>query len=282
MTARVHLRTAGALESLAASSVELVVTSPPYPMIPMWDESFARSGATTFDQMHEQLAHTWRALPRVLCPGGIAAINIGDALRRVDGSFQLFENHAQVLVDCRKAGLTPLPYVLWKKPTNRANAFLGSGFNPPNAYVTLDCEYVLLFRNGRLRTSRPQEGVREASRFTKPERDLWFSQVWDGIRGTRQARSDIARRTGAFPLEVPARLVRMFSLVGETVLDPFCGTGTTLEAAGRLGRHGIGFEAEESLAPILSKRLEHVAQCCSPHPYHWEVDPVRGGLSGNG
>src|SRR5687767_12229391 len=120
-------------------------------------------------------------------------------------------------------------------PTNKPNAFLGSGFLPPNAYVTLDCEHVLLFRKGAPRKLPPKDLLRYASEMSKAERDSWFSQIWD-FRGAGQSHEDVVRRTAAFPEEVPYRLVRMFSCLGETVLDPFAGTGTTLRVAAAEGR----------------------------------------------
>jgi site-specific DNA-methyltransferase (cytosine-N4-specific) len=222
------------------ASVHLVLTSPPYPMIPQWDGLFRALGAVDYAGMHRVLADAWDECYRVLVPGGILAVNIGDALRSVHGEFRLWPNPAETLVSASHIGFVPLPYLLWKKPTNRPNAFLGSGFLPPNAYVTLDCEHILLFRKGTLRRFPPHDAARQASRFSRAERDHWFSQVWTDIRGARQ---DSARgRSAAFPPELAERLVRMFSVEGDTVLDPFAGTGTTLWAAARWGRNAIGVE----------------------------------------
>ncbi|MGI0154606.1 MAG: DNA-methyltransferase [Thermoplasmata archaeon] len=240
------------LDGVAEGSVHLVVTSPPYPMIPQWDELFRRLGALDYRGMHRVLAAAWRACHRVLVPGGILVVNVGDALRTIDGAFRLWPNHAETLVAAEGAGFRPLPYVLWKKPTNRPNAFLGSGFLPPNAYVTLDCEFLLPFRKGGVRRLPVHDPRREASRFSRAERDRWFSQVWGDVRGAPQRAA--GGRSGAFPLEIPERLVRMFSLVGETVLDPFAGTGTTLEAASRWGREAIGMEWDPATYAALVAR----------------------------
>jgi modification methylase len=230
------------LPEIDSGTVALIVTSPPYPMIPQWDRLFASMGAHDYPAMHRILRAAWRECARVLVPGGILAVNIGDAVRSLKGKFQLWPNHAQVLVDATAIGLRPLPHLLWKKPTNKPNAFLGSGFLPPNAYVTLDCEYILLFRNGNLRTFPRRDRTREVSRYTREERDRWFSQIWSDIRGTRQGPG--GSRSGAFPPEVPHRLIRMFSVLGDTVLDPFAGTGTTLWSAVRLGRDAVGAETD--------------------------------------
>jgi modification methylase len=240
------------LDGIRAASVHLVVTSPPYPMIPQWDRAFARQGANDHAGMLSLLDDAWRSCFRVLVPGGILAVNVGDALRTVDGEFRLWPNHAATMLSAERAGFRSLPYILWKKPMNRPNAFLGSGFEPPNAYVTLDCEFVLLFRKGRLRRLPPHDPARQASRYSRAERDLWFSQLWTDVRGARQDAGD--RRTAAFPPEIPRRLVRMFSLVGETVLDPFAGTGTTLDAASACGRNAIGVEWDPAVFATLATR----------------------------
>jgi len=214
-------------------------------MIPQWDALFRALGAEDYEGMHRVLSGAWSECRRTLVPGGILAINIGDALRSLGGEFRLWPNAAETLVSATRLGLVPLPYVLWKKPTNRPNAFLGSGFLPPNAYVTLDCEYVLLFRNGPLRHFPAHDPHRLASRFSRAERDRWFSQVWDDIRGARQ--ESPRGRSGAFPPELAERLVRMFSVEGDTVLDPFAGTGTTLWAAARWGRQAVGVEWDDGV-----------------------------------
>ena len=237
------------MRSVADRSVALVVTSPPYPMIPQWDAAFRSMGARDYPAMLQVLADAWGECHRVLVSGGILAVNIGDALRSTDGEFRLWPNQAETMVAARRLGFRPLPYVLWKKPTNKPNAFLGSGFLPPNAYVTLDCEFVLLFRKGGLRRFPPHDAARLASRFERSERDAWFSQIWGDVRGARQDHGD--GRTGAFPEAIPERLVRMFSVVGDTVLDPFAGTGTTLWAAAAWGRNAIGYERDPGVFRTL-------------------------------
>lgn len=247
------------MPELADDSVHLLVTSPPYPMIAIWDETFARMGATSYVKMHECLMSTWREVERVLVPGGIACVNIGDATRTVDGVFRLFPNHARVIECFESLGMLSLPYVLWKKPTTKPHykgkgAFLGSGFLPPNAYVTLDMEYVLIFRKGAPRSFPPKDAVRYASRFSKVERDEWFSQVWN-VAGTRQNMDGLDRRTGAFPEEIPSRLIRMFSVKGDVVLDPFLGTGTTAMAALKNERKIVGYEVSGELRDAIRARL---------------------------
>jgi site-specific DNA-methyltransferase (cytosine-N4-specific) len=258
-------------------SIQLMVTSPPYPMIAMWDELFCKADPKigqlwenietnevivrqTYDLMHKYLAKVWAETHRVLCDGGIAAINIGDATRTINKKFQLFPNHSRITEVCAQIGFTALPYVLWKKPTNRPKykgkgAFLGSGFLPPNAYVTLDCEFILLFRKGKLRKFKPHDPDRYESCFTKTQRDVWFSQIWD-FKGARQTISELERRTAAYPDEVAQRLIRMFSIKGETVLDPFLGSGTTAKIALLNDRNSISYEADLNMQQIITDKLE--------------------------
>lgn len=264
------------MRELKDGSVHLVVTSPPYPMIEMWDGLFRRLDPGVddlwrrmepargseqvklakegYDRMHEVLAEVWGECLRVLCEGGLLCANVGDATRSFDGIFRLYPNHARVIELCEGLGFMTLPYLFWRKPTNRPNAFLGSGFLPTNGYVTLDLEQILIFRKGGPRRLPARDTRRYASRFTKAERDVWFSQTWI-LRGVTQKEDGMARRTAAFPLEIARRLIRMFSILGDTVLDPFLGTGTTMEAARMLGRNCVGYEVDAELRGRLERRL---------------------------
>jgi modification methylase len=246
------------MKEVAHESVHLTVTSPPYPMVAIWDDLFAEASASTYHTMHEYLNETWKEIYRVTVPGGIACINIGDATRTHDGIFHLYPNHSRIIENFEKLGFVTLPYVLWKKPTTKPHykgkgAFLGSGFLPPNAYVTLDMEYILIFRKGRPRSFQPKDTERYKSQFTKKERDEWFSQVWT-VPGARQSISGLERRVAAFPEEVPRRLIRMFSIIGETVLDPFLGSGTTLKVAMGLGRKFVGYEKLAQMTEIIRNK----------------------------
>lgn len=244
---------------LGDRSVHLVVTSPPYPMVAIWDDFFAEVEAHNYSQMHSYLDQVWAEVERVLVPGGLVCINIGDATRTRDGVFRLYPNHSRIIQAFEKLGLVALPNILWKKPTTKPRykgkgAFLGSGFLPPNAYVTLDMEYILIFRKGGLRSFAPKDPLRYQSKFTKEERDKWFSQVWS-VTGTRQNVEGLERRIAAFPEEIPRRLIRMFSLVGDLVLDPFLGSGTTLKVALELKRRFVGYEKMDDLTVIIRRKI---------------------------
>ncbi|MBW2368080.1 MAG: site-specific DNA-methyltransferase, partial [Deltaproteobacteria bacterium] len=257
-THRIHFKNASRMTPLADKSVHLVVTSPPYPMIEMWDDSFrsqnkkidkalSRADAMdAFERMHQLLDPVWQDVYRVLVPGGIACINIGDATRTLKDNFTLYPNHARILSKMLEIGFLPLPEILWRKQTNAPNKFMGSGMMPPGAYVTLEHEHILILRKGAKREFKTQaeKQNRRESAFFWEERNVWFSDVWMDLKGTVQklAGNQARLRSAAFPFELAYRLVNMFSVKDDVVIDPFLGTGTTLAAAMATGRSSVGFE----------------------------------------
>ena len=266
------------MTAVGDGAVDLVVTSPPYPMIELWDEQFAAAdpgiagalaagdGARAFDLMHARLDEVWRECRRVLRPGGLACINVGDATRKIGGEFRLFSNHSRILQALAKLGFSLLPDVLWRKPTNAPNKFLGSGMLPAGAYVTYEHEYVLIARNGAPRrfATPAEKALRRRSAFFWEERNVWFSDLWLDLVGTSQdlgvgdlphASRQVRARSAAFPFELPYRLIQMYSVIGDTVLDPFLGTGTTTAAALAGGRSSIGFEIEASLEQSIRNTI---------------------------
>ncbi len=259
------------LPGVPAESVDLVITSPPYPMIEMWDEAFAAmspevgtalaagDGKASFESMHAELDKVWRKVAAALRPGGFVCVNIGDATRSISGRFQLFSNHARVISAFLSLSFDVLPTILWRKPTNAPNKFMGSGMLPAGAYVTLEHEHILIFRKGGKRTfaSAAERKNRAESAFFWEERNEWFSDVWD-FRGIRQnlAVSPSRARSAAFPFELAYRLVNMYSVYGDTVLDPFLGTGTTMVAAIASGRNSVGVELEPDFLPLIKNSIK--------------------------
>jgi DNA modification methylase len=242
-------------------------------MIEMWDELFSAlnlevaehlengDGKAAFTRMHEELDRVWEKVSRVLVDDGIACINIGDATRKVDGSFRVFQNHSRIINAFEDLGFEPLPEVVWRKPVNSGAKFMGSGMLPPNAYVTLEHEYILVFRNGNdSRSFEPGSERRYNAAYFWEERNQWFSDVWMEINGELQAleQSELRERSAAYPFEIPYRLINMYSVYGDTVLDPFWGTGTTSLAAMVAGRNSIGYELEEEFVQVFEERVENV------------------------
>jgi modification methylase len=266
---RVYFEDSRHMPAIDSASVELVVTSPPYPMIAMWDEAFAaldpavrkalkaKDGRAAFARMHAALDPVWKETHRILKPGGFACINIGDAARTIANAFMLYPNHAHILSCLMELGFTPLPAIVWRKQTNAPNKFMGSGMYPAGAYVTLEHEYVLIVRKGGKRefASEQEKERRRQSAVFWEERNAWYSDVWMELKGVRQGLrpNEARRRSGAFPFELAYRLISMFSAKGDTVVDPFLGTGTTLRAAAAAGRNSIGYEiASEFRRDIFS------------------------------
>ncbi len=252
---------------LPDDSVELVVTSPPYPMIEMWDDIFTDldpavgealddgDGDRAFDLMHDVLDEVWAEVVRVLVPGGIVCVNVGDATRSIGDGFRSFPNHSEITGRLTDRGLRALPDVLWRKPSNSATKFMGSGMLPPNAYPTLEHEHVLVFRNGERRSFPPGDDARYESAYFWEERNRWFSDLWDLPGEAQDVDEGVRDRSGAFPFELPARLVAMFSAYGDTVLDPFVGTGTTTLAAMVAGRNSVGYDRDGELLGTLADRV---------------------------
>ena len=263
---------------LKNDSIDLMITSPPYPMIEMWDTLFSsendeikqalekEDGKKAFNLMHEDLNKVWREVVRVLKVGGIACVNIGDATRTIGKNFHLFPNHVKITHYFHSNNFTILPCILWRKPTNSPNKFLGSGMLPPNAYVTLEHEYILICRKGNTkRKIEPKSEKRYNSAFFWEERNKWFSDLWEDIRGVPQNlnnpdNQNLRSRSAAYPFELPYRLVNMFSVYEDVVLDPFWGTGTTSLAAMILARNSIGYEIDSDLFGLFKNSITNLSQ----------------------
>jgi len=258
------------MKAVSSESIDLMVTSPPYPMIEMWDEMFAqqrssvkkalkiKDGSSAFERMHQVLDPVWKQVYRVLKFGGFACINIGDATRTINGNFVLYPNHMRILKAALELGFSALPCILWRKQTNAPNKFMGSGMLPAGAYVTLEHEYILILRKGPKRefNNEKDKRNRHESAIFWEERNSWFSDVWFDVKGTPQALNDkdSRRRSAAYPFEVVYRLINMYSAKGDIVLDPFLGTGTTTAAAIASGRNSIGYEID----PAMEKSVDRI------------------------
>ena len=259
------------MSGLDDESIQLMVTSPPYPMIEMWDEGFGKSnpaiiealeagdGWRAFELMHEILDDIWAECFRVLSAGCFACINIGDATRTIGGEFALYTNRARIDTKMVELGFTPLPSIIWRKQSNAPNKFMGSGTLPAGAYVSHEHEHILIYRKGgkrQFKTPEEKQLRRESAIFWE-ERNAWFSDLWDSLKGTRQKLGDGAKRerSAAYPYELPFRIIAMYSVKGETVLDPFMGTGSTHAAALALGRNSIGYEIDSSLKKTIETTM---------------------------
>jgi len=238
-------------------SVHLVVTSPPYWTLKEYPANKSQLGLVSdYESFHGELEKVWRHCLRVLVPGGRLVCVVGDVClsRKRHGRHLVMPLHADIVVRCRKIGFDNLTPIFWYKISNaqyeveNGSSFLGKPYEP-NAIIKNDVEFILMLRkSGGYR--QPTEEQRNASRLTKKEHHDWFQQIWTMPgESTRQ-------HPAPYPAEVAYRLVRMFSFTGDTILDPFMGTGSTLLAAAYCGRNGIGVEIDESYFRKSKARLE--------------------------
>ena len=267
------------MKQITNDSVDLMVTSPPYPMVSMWDDMFIgtnrkinehiESGNSNlaFEEMHKNLDAIWLETYRVLKEGGIACINIGDATRTIRDDFQLFNSHSRIINYCLSIGFATLPSIIWRKQTNSPNKFMGSGMLPVGAYVTLEHEHIIVLRKGKRRIFDNEETkkMRRESAFFWEERNNWFSDLWFDVKGTKQALIDneTRSRSAAYPFELAYRLINMFSIKGDKILDPFLGTGTTTLASLASERNSVGFEIEEEFQKIIEKNIMESSNFCN-------------------
>lgn len=260
------------MSKIKDKSIHLVVTSPPYPMIKMWDNQMIKQNPEieqylfsnplqAFNLMHKELDKVWREVERVLIPGGYVCINIGDALRTIKGKFKVYPNHAKIIHSFIQLGFTYLPSIIWFKRTNPSR-FFGSGTLPLGAYVKYEHEWILIFRKEGIRNTKDnqyQQKRRESSFFFE-ERNTWFSNIWN-ICGIPQTLNypQSRERSGAFPIEIPFRLINMYSIQGDTVLDPFIGTGTTTMAAILNQRNSIGYEIDPIIKSLAITKISSLS-----------------------
>ncbi len=245
------------LSFLKDESVHLVLTSPPYWNLKRYQENPAQLGhIDDYESFLNELEKVWREVFRVLVPGGRLVCVVGDVCvsRRRFGRHLVFPLHADICVACRKIGFDNLNPIIWHKIANanfevaNGSKFLGKPYEP-NAIIKNDIEFILMQRKpGGYR--KPTEEQRRLSKIGKKDFDVWFRQIWN-ITG-----ASTRNHPAPFPLELAVRIVRMFSFFGDTVLDPFCGTGTTMVAALRNGRNSIGIEIEPEYCRMAARHLK--------------------------
>jgi site-specific DNA-methyltransferase (adenine-specific) len=255
---RLQLGDARELDWIENDSVHLVVTSPPYWTLKKYEDHPGQLGDIAgYETFQDELDKVWSHCFRSLVPGGRLVCVVGDvclARRRNAGRHMVVPLHADISVRCRRIGFDYLTPILWHKIANASyevengSSFLGKPYEP-NAIIKNDVEYILMLRKpGGYR--KPTEEQRRRSRLSKEEHAKWFRAMWTDVAG-----ASTREHPAPFPVELAYRLVRMFSFVGDTVLDPFVGTGTTMIAAMRADRHSIGCEITPSYFRLAEKRL---------------------------
>ncbi len=244
------------LSFLDDGSVHLVVTSPPYWNLKRYNESPDQMGhIQDYEIFLKELEKVWKQAFRVLVPGGRLVCVVGDVCvaRKDYGRHLVFPLHADICVLCRKIGFDNLNPIIWHKisnasyEVNNGSKFLGKPYEP-NAIIKNDMEFILMQRKpGGYR--KPSYAQRKASKIPKDKFNRWFQQIWN-IPG-----ASTKHHPAPFPLELADRLVRMFSFVGDTVLDPFCGSGTTMVAALKSGRNSIGIEIDPEYCKMVARNV---------------------------
>jgi len=246
---------------IADESVHLIVTSPPYWNLKKYNNNKSQLGhIENYEEFLTELRKVWEHCFRVLVPGGRLVCVVGDVCmsRRQYGRHRVMPLHADICVQCRKVGFDNLNPIIWYKisnakfEANNGSKFLGKPYEP-NAIIKNDIEFILMQRKpGGYRS--PTELQRRQSKIKKNDFNKWFRQIWD-LTGT-----STSKHPAPFPLELAHRLVQMFSFEDDTILDPFCGTGTTSVASVKSGRNSIGIEVDASYCHIAARRLQRETQ----------------------
>jgi DNA modification methylase len=248
------------LDFIPDNSVHLVLTSPPYWTLKDYNPSPGQMGYIEgYEDFLAELDRVWRHCYRVLVPGGRLVCVVGDVClsrRKNKGEHTVVPLHASIQEHCRALGFSNLAPILWNKIANavyeaegNGGGFLGKPYEP-NAVIKNDIEFILMERKpGGYRS--PSLAARLLSVISAENHRTWFQQIWTGLTGasTRQ-------HPAPYPAELAERLVRMFSFAGDTVLDPFLGTGTTTLAAARWGRNSIGVEVDPDYFAMACRRIE--------------------------
>jgi len=238
-------------------SVHLIVTSPPYWNLKEYNNTKNQLGhIDDYEEFLAELKKVWDECFRILIPGGRLVCIVGDVCmsRRQHGRHRVMPLHADICVQCRKVGFDNLNPIIWYKisnakfEANKGSKFLGRPYEP-NAIIKNDIEYILMQRKpGGYR--KPSDLQRRLSRIKKEDFNKWFRQIWN-LTG-----ASTSKHPAPFPLELAQRLVQMFSFEGDTILDPFYGTGTTSIAAVKSNRNSIGIDIDASYCRIAARRIQ--------------------------
>lgn len=242
------------LNQVKDKSVQLIITSPPYWQLKDYGAEDQIGFNDSYEEYINNLNLVWKECNRVLADGCRLCINIGDQFARsvYYGRYKVIPIRTEIIRFCELLGMDYMGAIIWQKTTTMntsgGGAIMGSFPYPRNGILKMDYEFILLFKKlGNAPKPTPQQ--KAASEMTKEEWSQYFSSHWN-FNGVKQM-----GHIAMFPEELPKRLIKMFSFVGETVLDPFAGSGTTSLAAKHLGRNSIGYEINKEFAPFIREKL---------------------------
>jgi len=265
--ATIYLGDSRSMNEVEDDKIDLVVTSPPYWHI----KDYGTTGQIGYGQrLHEYLKdlyYTWRECFRVLRGGARLCINIGDQFARasVYGRYKVIPLHAEFISQCEQIGFDFMGSIIWQKKTTMnpsgGATVMGSYPFPPNGIVEIDYEYIHIFKKPG-KSKQVSKETKAASQLTKEEWKEYFAGHWY-FGGVRQVGHE-----AMFPEELPKRLIKMFTFRGDTVLDPFLGSGTTVKAALDLKRNAIGYEINREFQETISQKIQE----CKSLPYFIDVN----------
>lgn len=244
------------MPELEDESVHLVVTSPPYWCIKDYGHAEQIGREQTYEDYVSALGKVFRECHRVLHKGCRMAVNIGDQYLRASehGRYRVQPIPADLSVLGREVGFDFMGNIIWRKVsttnTTGGGEWMGSTYYPRDGHVTYEHEYILLLRKRGNWPGPASEEAKEKSRLTKEQRSRWFRGVWDDLPPERQV-----EHVAMFPVELPRRLIKMYTFWGETVLDPFLGSGTTTLAAHLEGRNSVGYEINAEFEEMIREKL---------------------------
>ena len=249
------------LSFIEDEAVHLVVTSPPYWILKKYRDHKDQLGdVEDYEKFLQELDRVWEHCYRILVPGGRLICVVGDVClsrRKNEGRHTVVPLHASIQEHCRKIGYDNLTPIIWHKiaiavfeASGNGAGFLGKPYEP-NAVIKNDIEFILMERKpGGYR--KPTVATRVLSVISEDNHKQWFQSIWSGVTG-----ASTRNHPAPYPEELAERLIRMFSFVGDTVLDPFMGTGTTTVAAAKWGRNSIGVEIDSHYFEMAEKRIRH-------------------------
>ncbi|MHA1147417.1 MAG: DNA methyltransferase [Promethearchaeota archaeon] len=252
---QVFFKSSENMEEIDHNSVQLVVTSPPYGKIKDYGVEEQIGFMDSFEDYFLRLKKVWEECHRVLEPQCRLVINIGDQyLRKIDhGRYRIVSIASQIIHDCLEIGFDFLGDLIWQKvsTTNTTGgcSLMGSIYYPRNGLLTFDYEHILIFKKFKGKGKVIDRKRKELSKIPLSEWKKWFTGHWK-FPGVIQK-----EHIAMFPEELPYRIIRMFSFIGDTILDPFLGSGTTLKVAKSLFRNGIGYEVNSQFKNVIQAKI---------------------------
>jgi len=251
----IYYKTSESMEELEDNSVQLIVTSPPYGKIKDYGLDDQIGFFDSFEDYFQRLRSVWKECYRVLEPMCRMVINVGDQYLRTTqyGRYRILSIASRIITDCVDLGFDFLGDIIWQKisTTNTTGgcSLMGSIYYPRNGLLTYDYEHILIFKKYKGKKKKINPQIKELSKISLSEWKKWYTGHWR-FPGIVQK-----EHIAMFPEELPYRIIRMFSFIGDNILDPFVGSGTTLKVAKSLFRKGIGYELNENFKQIIENKI---------------------------